>query len=1246
MKNNIQEPNIAEERTIKILIVLGLLSILNFLFFFFQPDSWGNLFLFSLLMLTMLYSLTKKLYMWYNYSNISVPEKPELDKEFSVDILTTYFPGEPYQMIITTLEAIKRIKYPHTAYLCDEANDPFLKKFCEDNGIRHVTRNNRKDAKAGNINNALKTAATGEICVVLDPDHIPEPDFLDEIIPHFSDPEIGFVQVVQAYYNTKETLVARGAAEQTFQFYGPMMMTLNSYGTVNAIGANCVFRRKALDSIGGHSPGLCEDMHTAMNLYSKGWKAVYVPKILAQGLAPSNLTSYFKQQLKWSRGTFDLLFKVYPKLFKNFTVRQKIHFAVLPLHYLSGVICLINFLIPIISLLFSTTPWNGNVIDFALVLLPVIISSLLIRTYIQKWVIDKKERGFHVMGGLLQINTWWIYILGLFYTLIDRKIPYLPTPKENEFATNLKIIIPNFSIAILSIIAIIIGLRRDLTPFSIVMAGFAMFNAIIMFFGIYLAIKTTNQNNILKENLKKETLRSLQSLRKGSFNLANGLFNLTRRLALPLLFVAVIFALGFKQMHDFMRWKDVYPSYVEKENSSFLGIYHPPRDTGLVDVSRIASIEIDQNVDFDIVSFYVGWQEKNGAQLPVKLLDSISELNALPLITWEPWSSDPEETNILGSVAAGNYDAYIRQFARSLARYDRPVFLRFAHEFDNPQYPWAKNTPEFPEQFKAAWKRVHRIFNEENAQRVMLVWNPWKAEGISKFYPGDDYVDWLGVTLLNYGPLNDDGQYHSFKELYQSFHDKFFWFTRKPVMLAEFGSVNIKGNQTEWLKEAAEQMKKDFEEISAVVMFNSAYDNNIPANKFYKDEYIDWTTDSIGIFKSFQQGYPLHNKLNNLDSNIARLPISTDSLKGIQYKKGLDWRDNYYVVSRETFKKDLDLMKQLGVNTIQFTGGNIYDYNILKYSEKEGLNVIYQFGVPNEINFLSDDSELRELRQEMLEKLEDLIAYQNLTAISFDFQLEDRFNKPLLFAQRDAYLNWLQSTLGEVRSKYPQLPVILNLKMSSGTSNLINEIDPILPIDSYGLILNENQDPEQLKEIGENKNIPFLLSSVPVKLLEDLPDEIDKSQLIFENWQDERKSNRLSYDGLLDFEGRRKTDFFKASSFWKNNETRSLSSPIRILRPAIPLIAGEKPDYHAYIFEKDKWHTGNKIPDSYKFEWSLIKTDIFGNPLALKVLGHGTSIKVKIPEDYFRYQLLLTVIPPGKDHVYRTFSSLHIPLEK
>jgi cellulose synthase (UDP-forming) len=121
-----------------------------------------------------------------------------VQREWKVDVLTTACPGEPRGMILRTLRAMQAIRYPHTSYLCDEGDDPVLREACRQLGIVHVTRQEKKDAKAGNINNALQQC-TGEIAVILDPDHEPSPYLLDRVLGYFEDPKIGFVQSVQAY---------------------------------------------------------------------------------------------------------------------------------------------------------------------------------------------------------------------------------------------------------------------------------------------------------------------------------------------------------------------------------------------------------------------------------------------------------------------------------------------------------------------------------------------------------------------------------------------------------------------------------------------------------------------------------------------------------------------------------------------------------------------------------------------------------------------------------------------------------------------------------------------------------------------------------------------------------------------------------------------------------------------------------------------------------------------------------------
>ncbi|APG61196.1 glycosyltransferase [Christiangramia salexigens] len=1252
MANRIKTPSRKELVIIRLMAFVGVLSIFNFLYFFFQSENRGDQWLFAMLAVTMIYGALRKLYMWFNYINISVPEAVETDEKLKVDILTTYFPGEPRQMIVTTLEAINEITYPHTTYLCDEADDAYLKKFCKENGIIHVTRDNRKDAKAGNINNALRTKATGDICVILDPDHIPQPDFLDPILPHFSNPDIGFVQIVQSYYNTSETLVAQGAAEQTYQFYGPMMMTLNSYGSVNAIGANCVFRRKALDSIGGHAPGLCEDMHTAMLLYSKGWKAVYVPQVLAKGLAPSNLTNFFKQQLKWSRGTFDLLIKVYPKIFKQLTPKQRLHYGVLPLHYFSGVICLLNFLIPIFSLFLLTTPWKGNIIDFGFAVLPVAASSVLIRTYVQKWVIEKKERGFHLLGGLLHINTWWVHLIGLFYTIIDKKVPYLPTPKEDEFDTNLKIIAPNAIVALVSISAVLYALMHDLTPFSIIMSGFAMFNAGIMLFGIYMAGRHTNQNRLLRSNLNQNTLYNIKNIKILLLRFANILFHYTRRAAPILLVFVILVSSFFVAKSNLDSWTLLKSSEYIKTSGKYLGVFFPKDESGLSDMGEIGFIEANNKVDFDIISFYLAWDDESLAEFPHKLMNSIYDNNAIPLITWEPWPSELELTDtipelqknekVLKHIAEGTFDDYIIEFVTILKFYKKPVYLRFAHEFDNPQYPWSQVGNNTPEEFIRAWKHVDQIIKDQNAFNIISVWNPWKPETMQDYYPGDEYVDWIGVTLLNYAELNQDGTSHSFNELYKPFHDDFYWFTRKPVILAEFGSLNLNGDQNNWLDDAIKSIKH-YKEISAIVMFNSGLDKNIPRNNFYKEQYLDWSIDSITrSYTDFQNRRD--SKKPEIDSIIEyydRNPITDHDIEGIKYKNGENWDKSFYALTKRNLNRDFNILKETGLNTVWFKGGNIYDSNLLSTSKEFDLNVIYEFDLNTSLSFIEDEDELNELREEILSKVEKLKESKRIIGYSFRYDLEEHYTKPLLFSQQIAYINWLSRLVLELKNIDPEKSVVLETKLNSQTAAQLDKFsNKNLPFDSYGLIVDDAKSLDEALNLAENMPLSVFISDLPPSLLIEKQSTLANTDIVLHNFQDEWENDRITFDGLINFRGDMKRSLNELTGIWGEKKLISNYTPDVII-PAVPLIPGYVLTYDAMIYESEKWITPNY--EDYSIDWYLIKNDQFGNSLGIKELGSGKSIELKIPENYKSYELLLIVRKRSEEFITSVRSKLFLP---
>ena len=1255
-KTKIVAPTQTELWTIRFMILIGCFSILNFLYWFLRPEYRLYPILYWLLCFTLFYGILRTLYIWYYYWKISIPKLPASEKAFTVDILTTFFPGEPYEMIVETLNAIQNITYPHTAYLCDEANDPFLKKVCEELGVIHVTRENRIDAKAGNINNALQIA-TGEICVVLDPDHIPHADFLDPIIPFFNDPEIGFVQIVQSYYNIDDTLVTRGAAEQTYQFYGPMMMTMNSYGTVNAIGANCTFRRAALDSIGGHAPGLAEDMHTAMLLHSKGWTSVYVPQVLAKGLVPSSLTAFFKQQLKWARGTFDLLFYVYPKLFTKFTLRQKLHYGFLPLHYLIGVLYLINFLIPILSLFLHKMPWIGNIMYFGIIILPMVMSVFLLRVYIQKWVIEKKERGFHILGGLLQISCWWYYFLGFVYTIFRKKIPYIPTPKEGEEHSNYKIIIPNLIVAALSISAVIYGLGKNLTPFSVIMAGFALLNAGFMIFSIYLTNQKTNKNQILRKGLRKDAVTFFINVKDYYRKFSNYLFHLIRPVALTLLVIVLCVSIFAQANYTKSQWEDVGARDNPIASMRYLGIFYPKVDNGLSDYKQIADLEKKEKVKFDIISFYIAWGDKDSISANTELISGIYNNNALPMISWEPWASDfagndslPElekEKYILKHIKNGQYNTYVENFAKYLKAFQKPVFLRFAHEFDNPFYPWSDAGGNSPEDFKEAWIHIYKIFEDCGADNVFWVWNPWKTETMQNYFPGSAYVDWVGITGLNYGVDNENKQWQSFESLYDPIHDEVEKITDKPVMIAEFGSLKEGGNQQAWVEDALKSIDERFKEIKAIVVFNSRVDDNIPDNVSSNSEHLDWSLDSFTPFQlNFAHDLPAYIFNNSLGPNLLKtkgtsLQISKKPFTGIAYKKGQNWMANNYVPNRDVLIEDFDLMKDIGVKTVKYEGLGIYDYNMVNVSREMDMSLIFSFWIPNTIDFVEDQDTKRKLSKSILKKVEKLKNEDHILSwnIGNDIQvyLNKIYNEPVFSFQRKAYLEWLRKLIWDIKKIDSSRPVIVDLQLNLETLDRIEFMNAIgIATDIYGFQLTDIKMLEVFKSDPRHTDVPYFINEIDSELFFEFKTEFDNTPVVLKNWQDQWENNKVSFDGLIDFKGRKKTIYNKLVNRDSSDVALEDDQTIRILVPSLLLYPNDVVIYNAVMLQDNKWVYPDAVKYNDSFEWVLVKKDFYGNALALKELGKGVSKSVIIPKDYSRYELRLIFIKNNAVNSVRT----------
>jgi cellulose synthase (UDP-forming) len=412
------------------LMGVGIVAVFRLADWWFRPNHVGQPVLFVLLSLAFWYSVSRIGLGWVNYAAVARPEHRPPTPGRTVAIFTTSTPGEPLAMFERTLAACRRVRYPHTTYLLDDTRDPRFRELAERQGAVVLELLDVPGAKAGKINRALATT-TEEFILVLDPDHIPFPEFLDRVMGHFDDDSVGFVQVSQAYYNQPRSFTAAGAAEQTYAFYGPGQMGLYGHGACVAIGANCTFRRTALESIGGHGIGLAEDLVTAIRLHAAGWKSVYVPEVVSRGLVPEDLGSFYRQQLKWARGVYEVAFTELPSLARKLHWRQRLAYRTIGTYYLFGVTTPLFLLIPYLFLWTGVQPAAMQFAEFLIVGAPVAVIGIALYLIMQRWLCDRStERGLHWRGLMLKVACWPIFLAGTALAVVRADIPYIPTAKE------------------------------------------------------------------------------------------------------------------------------------------------------------------------------------------------------------------------------------------------------------------------------------------------------------------------------------------------------------------------------------------------------------------------------------------------------------------------------------------------------------------------------------------------------------------------------------------------------------------------------------------------------------------------------------------------------------------------------------------------------------------------------------------------------------------------------------------------
>ena len=278
----------------------------------------------------------------------------------TVDVfITTY--GEDLEVVRRTVTAAIAIRGLHRTIVLDDGRSDAVRDLAVELGAEYLRRDSNEHAKAGNINHALGRT-DGEFFVLLDADFVPRPELLHELLPHFADPEVAYVQSPQVYGNL-DTVVSRGAAFMQSVFYTLIQPGKNRFNAAFCVGTNVVFRRVAVEQLGGIYQGSkSEDIWTSILLHERGWRSVYTPQVLAIGDTPETVEAYTKQQQRWAQGGFEILLRHNPLSRKRrLTLDQRVQYFGSSAFYLTGVAPALLLLVPPLHIFLNLTPVDLDV---------------------------------------------------------------------------------------------------------------------------------------------------------------------------------------------------------------------------------------------------------------------------------------------------------------------------------------------------------------------------------------------------------------------------------------------------------------------------------------------------------------------------------------------------------------------------------------------------------------------------------------------------------------------------------------------------------------------------------------------------------------------------------------------------------------------------------------------------------------------------------------------------------------------
>lgn len=248
-----------------------------------------------------------------------------------------------------------------------------------------------------------------------------------------------------------------------------------------------------------------------------------------------------------------------------------------------------------------------------------------------------------------------------------------------------------------------------------------------------------------------------------------------------------------------------------------------PRDLAALDRfnSRTASTA-------RVAMFYADWRGRDGV-FDGAVMSGIRARGAVPMVSWMPYGIS------LRDVIAGREDAYLRDWFSAARDWGQRLLVRPFIEMNGDWYDWGIGVDgNTPEDHIAAWRHVVGLARDVGASNIEWVWSPNEDESrrvsLATIYPGDKWVDWLGLDGYNWGKAHTSG-WRSFERIFRSSYDEITALSSRPLMIAETASNEDGGNKAAWIRRTFTETLPTMPRVRAVIWF-------------HERKEADWRVDS------------------------------------------------------------------------------------------------------------------------------------------------------------------------------------------------------------------------------------------------------------------------------------------------------------------------------------------------------------------------------------------------------------------